>query len=230
MRTNALGIARRFPALAALVCGGSLLQAEPPPVSPIPLVPGTWWEYRESYTERVGEFGSTSDENTRFEVRGSLTRPFLIQSGGFDPASGPIERGEDWLRIGPWTGEESLPLPLEVGRRGPPGEGGPERWTVASEEDVTVPAGSFRALRCDFLTRRSASTLWIAPGVGIVREAHGETGRHPDLERVLVRWGKHGGASTPQTKVHRGGSPISSRMAGSGRGGVQRRAGRGRFR
>lgn len=226
----ALGAAGAFPGLAALVCMGALLQAEPGADSPFPLVPGTWWEYRESYTERVGDFGSTSDDSTRFEVRGSPSRPFLIQRGGFDPASGPIERGADWLRIGPWTGEEALPLPLEVGRQGPPGEGGPERWTVASEEDVAVPAGNFRALRCDFLTRRSAATLWIAPGVGVVREVYGETGRHPDLERVLVRWGQPGGARTPATRPTVTGRPIAGRMAGSRPEDVQRRAAPGRFR
>lgn len=169
-----------------------MLHAGPVEVSPIPLAPGTWWEYRESYTERVGGLGSTSDDLTRFEVRGSPTRPFLAQSGGFDPASGPIEVGEGWLRIGPWTGEEALPLPLQLGRQGPAGDGGPERWTVVSEESVAVPAGTFLALRCDFLTRRNASTLWIAPGIGIVRETYGEPGVQPDLERVLVRWGRGG--------------------------------------
>ena len=198
---RALGQVRGATECVALAAG-SMLHAELG-ASPIPLTPGTWWEYRESYTERVGGLGSTSDDSTRFEVRGSLARPFLIQRGGFDPASGPIERGESWLRIGPWTGEEALPLPLEVGQQGPVNEGGPERWTVATEESVTVPAGNFRALRCDFVTRRSASTLWIAPGIGVVRETYGEPGRHPDLERVLVRWGQPE-ASGPGASRRRG--------------------------
>src|SRR5262249_47739862 len=35
--------------------------------APIPLQPGTWWEYRESYTEHLaGGLDSTSDDTTRF--------------------------------------------------------------------------------------------------------------------------------------------------------------------
>ena len=44
--------------------------------SPIPLVPGTWWEYRESYTERKGEIDSTSDDITRFEYLKKSARNF----------------------------------------------------------------------------------------------------------------------------------------------------------
>lgn len=155
---------------------------------PIPLVPGTWWEYRESYTERIGALDSTSDDTTRFEIRGSTGRLFILQTGGADPAPGPLERGRDWIRLAPWTGEQALPLPLEVGRSGPPEEGGRPGWTVEAEEPVAVPAGAFRALRCALRTRRSESVLWVAPGVGVVRETQGAPGERPEIERVLLRW------------------------------------------
>jgi hypothetical protein len=157
--------------------------------APIPLEPGTFWVYRESYTQRLGGLDATEDEQTRFEVRGSRARPFILQTGGFDPASAPVETGEGWIRLGPWTGEEALPLPLEVGRAGPRAEGDGEAWTVEAEEEIAVPAGSFRALRCAFRTRGSVAILWIAPGVGVVREAYGPPGARPEIERVLLRWG-----------------------------------------
>ncbi len=72
--------------------------------SPIPLEAGTWWEYRESYTERIGEIDSTSDDTTRFVMGGSSKRPFVNQTGGADPSPGPVERGEGWIRLAPWTG------------------------------------------------------------------------------------------------------------------------------
>lgn len=156
--------------------------------SPIPLEPGTWWEYREMYTEYLGPIDSTEEGTTRFEVRGRRERLFVNQTGGFDPSPGPVDQGEGWIRLGPWTGEDALPVPLEPGRSGPPSEGG-GGWTVEAEEDVTVPAGTFRALRCAVRTRSNASVLWIAPGVGVVRETQGAPGRRPEIERVLLRWG-----------------------------------------
>jgi hypothetical protein len=159
--------------------------------SPVPLDPGTFWEYRESYTEQIGEVAATTDEVTRIAVRGSAARPFLDQRGGADPAPGPVESGDGWLRLAPFTGEDALPLPLEVGRSGPPSEGG-AAWTVEGEDEVVVPAGTFRALRCAFRAGRAESVLWIAPGVGVVRQLEGTRGRVPEIERVLLRWGKPG--------------------------------------
>ena len=164
-----------------------LLLAAVPAGFPVPLAPGTWWNYRESWTERLGGIDSITDLETRFVVTGSIEAPFLYQSGGDDPVAAPVEIGDDWIRLGPWTGEDPLPLPLEVGRSGPP-SGGQTGWRVEAEEDVVVPAGRYRALRCAFRTRRLESVLWIAPGVGVIRETHGPPGRRPDLERVLLAW------------------------------------------
>jgi hypothetical protein len=156
--------------------------------SPFPLSPGTWWEYRESYTEHIGSLDSTTDDSTRFEVRGTAARPFIHQSGGVDPVSAPLEEGEGWIRLEVWTGEEALPLPLEVGASGPVGEGEKEPWRVEAAEDTTVPAGTFHALRCALRTPRNVSILWIAPEVGVVREIQGAPDARPDIERVLLRW------------------------------------------
>lgn len=169
-----------------LVLVAALLAGVPVPFA-VPLDPGTWWRYRESWTERLGGIDSITDLETRFEMRGSKEAPFVYQSGGDDPAAGPVEAGEGWIRLGPWTGEDPLPVPLELGRSGP-ASGGAASWKVEAEEDVEVPAGRFRALRCAFRTRRLESILWIAPGVGVVRETHGPPGRRPDLERVLLAW------------------------------------------
>jgi hypothetical protein len=148
---------------------------------------GNWWEYRESYTVRSGELDLITDETTRFSITGNPARPFVSQTGGADPGSAPVESGEDWIRLGPWTGEEALPLPLEVGRRGPAADG-LEGWSVEAEEQVTVPAGTFKALRCALRTRTSASVLWIVPDTGVVRQTEGVPGRRPEIERVLLRW------------------------------------------
>lgn len=164
--------------------------------APIPLDPGTTWEYRESYTEHLGALDSTVDELTRFVVGGGARRRFIHQAGGADPVSGPVEAGDGWIRLAPWTGEEALPLPLEVGRSGPT-SGDLPGWTVEAEEDVTVPAGTFTALRCAQRGRLNVSVLWIAPGIGVVRETQGKPGQRPELERVLLRWSRPGTAPPP---------------------------------
>ncbi len=166
--------------------------------SPIPLEPGTWWEYRESYTEHLGEVDSTSDDLTRFEVRGSHDRLFVNQKGGADPSPGPVEIGEGWIRLGPWTGEDALPLPLALGRSGPPSAEGTAGFTVEAEEELTVPAGTFKTLRCALRTRRNVSILWITPEVGVVRETQGVPGQRPEIERILLRWG--GPGARPHSK------------------------------
>lgn len=155
---------------------------------PFPLEDGASWTYREAYAERRGELSVVTEEETRFEVRVRGARTLIVQTGGADPAGAlPLEVGAAWVRLGPWTGEEPLPLPLEVGRSGPPAEGGRPGWVVEAEEEVAVPAGSFKALRCALRTWRSESVLWIAPGVGVVRETQGAPGARPEIERVLIR-------------------------------------------
>ena len=164
-----------------------------PTDSPVPLAPGTWWEYREAYTEYIGPLDSTEESVTRFRVHRGRRGPYIDQAGGADPVSGPAEIGYGYMRLAPWTGEEALPLPLETGGEGPVPEASMTPWRVEAEEALDVPAGRFRAWRCANRTPQSVSVLWIAPGVGVVRETHGPPGRRPEIERVLLRWS--GGAS-----------------------------------
>jgi hypothetical protein len=180
---------------------------------PIPLEPGTWWEYRESYTERIGLIDSTEDDTTRFAVLGSAQAPFVHQSGGADPVSGPARWGDDWISVAPWTGEDQLPLPLEPGRSGPPPGPDLEGWAVEEREIVTVPAGTFEALRCALRTRRLHSVLWIVPNVGVVREQHGSPGRRPEIERVLLRWSGGGSADVVATDAVAAGAVAADAVA-----------------
>jgi hypothetical protein len=154
---------------------------------PFPLAYGTYWIYRETYAERLGGIDALDEEETRFEVRGTRSQPFLLQMGGFDPASGPIERGAGFIRLAPWTGEDALPLPLEVGRVGPAAAPDASPWRVEAEEEIEVPAGRFLALRVALRGPGTHSVLWIAPGLGVVRETQGPPGLRPELERVLLR-------------------------------------------
>jgi hypothetical protein len=169
-------------ALAAVL----LFQALAP--SPIPLAPGSFWEYQESYSEQRGDVAATEDATTRFLLTRGRNGLFLVQRGGADPVSGPVELGSSWLRLLPWTGEDALPLPLEIGRAGPGSGDDHPGWKVEAEEEVTVPAGVFRTLRCAIRTSSHVSLLWIAPGVGVVKETHGAPRRRPEIERVLLRF------------------------------------------
>jgi hypothetical protein len=171
---------RRSSLLALLFLAASTVTA-------VPLQFGNWWEYRESYSEHLGEVDAITDATTRFAVTGGPRRWFIDQRGGADPSPGPVESGDGWIRLAPWTGEDALPLPLEVGRTGPLSEGG-QGWTVEAEEDVEVPAGTFRALRCALRSHANESVLWIAAGVGVVRETQGKPRLRPEIDRVLVRF------------------------------------------
>jgi len=156
---------------------------------PFALGPGTWWEYAETYTIDLDGVDASTDERTRFQVRrGRRGALYIHQEGGADPVSGPVEIGRDSARLTPWTGEQALPLPLTPGRDAPSGGEGGVLWTVEGWEEVDVPAGRFRALRCAWRSYLNVSLLWIAPGVGVVREEQGTPGRRPEIARVLLRW------------------------------------------
>jgi hypothetical protein len=156
--------------------------------SPIPLAAGSFWEYLESYAEQHAGVAAIEDATTRFTMQRGRKGFYVAQRGGADPASGPVERGEGWIRLLPWTGEDALPLPLAPGRVGPGSSPDHAGWRVEAEEEVTVPAGTFKALRCAIRSWTQVSQLWIAPGVGVVKETQGVPGRTPEIERVLTRW------------------------------------------
>jgi hypothetical protein len=154
---------------------------------PFPLESGGSWIYREAYAEKRGAIDAITEEETQFSVRRTPRQILVVQTGGADPAGAvPVELGPDFVRLGPWTGDEPLPLPLEVGRRGP-AEDERAGWVVEAREEVEVPAGRFEAFRCALRTWRSESVLWIAPGVGVVKETIGAPDQRPELERVLLR-------------------------------------------
>ena len=153
---------------------------------PFPLEDGGFWIYREAYSEQRGGLDSITEEETRFVVRRSPAHVFVVQKGGADPAGTvPVESGDGYVRLGPWTGDEALPVPLQVGRSGP-SEDGRTAWIVEAEEEISVPAGVFTAFRCALRTWRTESLLWIATGVGVVKETIGAPGRRPEIERVLL--------------------------------------------
>ena len=171
--------------LASVLLAAALLE-DP---SPIPLLPGSFWEYRESYSEQRGDVAATEDATTRFQLSRGRKGLYLAQRGGADPVSGPVEQGPGWLRLLPWTGEDALPLPLELGSVGPGSADDHPGWRVEAAEELTVPAGTFSTLRCAIRTPPwHVSLLWIAPGVGIVKETQGAPGRRPEIERVLLRF------------------------------------------
>ena len=153
---------------------------------PFPLEDGAFWIYREAYSEQSNGLDSITEEETRFFVRRSVSQVFVVQKGGADPAGTvPVECGDGYVRLGPWTGDEALPLPLQVGRSGP-SEEGRTAWIVEAEEEISVPAGVFTAFRCALRTWRTESLLWIATGIGVVKETTGAPGRRPEIERVLL--------------------------------------------
>ena len=164
---------------------------------PFPLDNGASWVYREAYTEKRRGLDAITEEETRFEVRHGPRQILVVQSGGADPAGAvPVELGPDFVHLGPWTGDEALPLPLEVGRSGP-AEEDRAAWVVEALEGVNVPAGAFTAFRCALRTWRSESLLWIAPGVGVVKETIGVPGQRPEIERVLLRATTIGHSASP---------------------------------
>ncbi|MGE0453371.1 MAG: hypothetical protein AB7O37_00660 [Vicinamibacteria bacterium] len=173
--------------LCALLCATPSAAQAPDALDPFPLAQGTYWVYRETYAERLGGIDALEEEETRFEVRGTRSRPFLLQTGGFDPASGPVERGAGFIRLAPWTGEDALPLPLEPGRAGPVTSPDGAPWRVEAEEEIEAPAGRFLTLRVALRGPGTHSVLWIAPGLGVVRETQGPPGQRPELERMLLR-------------------------------------------
>lgn len=164
-----------------------LLAALLPP--PFPIEPGaSWWVYREAYAERRRDVDVITEDETRYEARGTRRLVLVVQTGGADPAgAAPIEIGEGFIRLGPWTGEEPLPLPLTLGASWAGDEEGRAGWMVEAEEEVSVPAGTWKALRCALRNWRSESVLWIVPGIGVVRETEGAPGQRPEIDRVLLR-------------------------------------------
>lgn len=85
-----------------------------------------------------------------------------VGTAGRGPASGEV-----------WQREIDLPVSPSPGQIGPP------------EETVRVPAGEYHAVRTvERLPGGESATVWLAPGVGIVRRAWSQTGIVEELESL----------------------------------------------
>jgi CHAT domain-containing protein len=72
---------------------------------------------------------------------------------------------------------------------------GEATWRVLAEEDVTVPAGTFRAFRIEGSSRANTWVTWYAPAVRIaVKEMHERKPGHPfGAARILVEVVRYAG-------------------------------------
>jgi hypothetical protein len=166
------------------------LAAPPMPPSPselFPLQPGLRWTYRltggsvrqemtttvlEEHPDQPGVF------RLRTELADDLTTTDLL---AVTPTAVLIYRDPDRaastgspVRAGAWQVQMELP----------PNQ--PEPNPAPAWETVRVPAGEFRTLRATQLgpNGQPAATVWLAPGVGMVRRAWERTGLVEELETV----------------------------------------------
>jgi hypothetical protein len=155
----------------------------------VPLETGRIWRY-------TGADGSdfTIEISGEESVRGQLCKVLTISSGGQPVLQRYLrEEGSGIRELRTRLGETEFlykePIwfargPAEAGTQfgegvdtGPPG--GQVRYlgTIEAEEEVTVPAGTFRCWRVKFSAEMGSSfrmyeTRWICPSVGIVKLEH----------------------------------------------------------
>ncbi len=81
------------------------------------------------------------------------------------------DRMEDYSASAPQSPTHYLPLPLSVGKTASVNTAsGASTIKVAKEETITTPAGTFKCLVCvGFRNGKQTQTLWVSPGVGIVK-------------------------------------------------------------
>lgn len=72
-----------------------------------------------------------------------------------------------------------LKLPATVGTGW---ESGGAKYAVAAEEEVTVPAGKYQAVKVEMTAGGGTTTLWFAPTVGLVKMAPGGGERALELK------------------------------------------------
>jgi hypothetical protein len=194
---------RRAVALAAVLLAATVVADEK---SIFPLEDGARFVYRESHSGRDWgphlcgpEWESKDPLEVTFHVTGTAKKPgeearvdvaygertaielrYRVTTDGVAlvskkvTASGAVP--EELVR----APELFLKLPLV---RGATWKYGPFDATVGDDEDVTVPAGKFRATRVDFKLGKSVPrpicnimgmaetiTMWLAPGTGIVKQ------------------------------------------------------------
>lgn len=171
-----------------------------------PTRPGTRWVYKGDGTAEVVTSAERDGGYTVLRIGrerdGKVTpyRQLSVSAGGlFAGVGGRKETLEQLLRLparagDTWSGTDRLDGRLT------------RRYTVAGEEDVTVPAGKYRAVRVDVEAVRgggvmSRSSSWYAPGVGLVRVVSKNVAAVAprEVERVLETFtpGRKGEADGP---------------------------------
>ncbi|MBW3622495.1 MAG: M48 family metalloprotease [Armatimonadetes bacterium] len=160
------------PALPPDALAGSLSPALAVPESPwIPLRPGSRWTYR-----AVGAGGQV--QRSEWRVTGLVPdSPGAVQleislpgAVDLDPWARVTAQGMEFrLRPNDPDSAWKLDTPLPA--------------TVMAEEEVTVPAGTFRCARVEKPAGEGHTvTLWVSPGVGVVKRRFQPSGLTEELE------------------------------------------------
>jgi hypothetical protein len=153
-----------------------------PKVSPFyPTEVGTKWEYEQDGMNSTEEIirAEVRDGKTvltiRVQSRGTWERTFEVSKDGvYWRTDGRFKVDECLLRFPVKAGDSwAVEVPRQKGLLAHTG-----RMTVGKGEEVTVPAGTFRATRVVFevtakngrvLAKPETYTYWYAPEVGLVR-------------------------------------------------------------
>jgi hypothetical protein len=156
------------------------------PVAPgEPLLPtalGTTWEYRLTQEPEAAPVLTTDRIDGPEKVGGKDFFKLVRRSGGallqtdFIAVDGKgifvSARLENGRTIAMNPPQPIVALPLRVGAKWPSGTSG-EVCEIATEEDLEVAAGKFRAYRIHCARHSplsSATDRWFAPGVGVIKE------------------------------------------------------------
>jgi hypothetical protein len=211
---------KRRPALLFVLLSCALATAEEPK-DPYPLAPGKKWTYSEKKTvpgqapetqdvtfevqaekKKVKELDCTVLKATYADGRG-IELCYAQDKKGLLVAAKSVTVEGKVHEVPIATPELFLRLPLKAGHR----------WryahfdaAVVREEEVTVPAGKFKAFRvefhrsddeeggrpmCNLIGTAEEITMWLAPGTGVVKETftlmlpNGEVEAVPSFLREL---------------------------------------------
>jgi len=157
----------------------------------------------------AGSQGETTADSATLEGAGKDVAQPSDPEAAAQPAPGtpPSEKasphllgGEEWFR------EIALPAIS------------PTETSSGTWETVRVPAGEYHALRVEQeLPSGEKATVWLAPGVGIVRRAWERAGMVEELKsfrRPASKDDQDGVADTPKTQSHRDASDREGEVSG----------------
>lgn len=162
-----------FTALLALSLAAPVPKAkEVPP--PFPLTVGDTLEYElktgdkasPAYSDEVTKAERQKDGSTRVTVRRSYPRgePSTLVVAVADTGLTRVAEGDTRLAEPVML----LKLPATVGTAG---EAGGTEYEVTATEEVTVAAGTYRAVKVVEKSGKYPAVRWYAPGVGLVKMA-----------------------------------------------------------